>query len=66
MNQYLSIKEEIGVYGSIDDPTNKISNDELKNEDAIFKSMNINYTPDNSIDIVLDALYAKILQKLHN
>lgn len=63
MNQYLSIKEEIGVYGSIDDPTNKISNDELKKEDAIFKSMNINYAPDNSIDIVLDALYAKILQK---
>ena len=35
----------------------------MKREDALFKSMNINFTPDNSVDQVLEKLWEKIKQK---
>jgi hypothetical protein len=35
----------------------------MQKEDAIFKSLNINYNPDNSIDLVLDSLYSKLITK---
>ena len=35
----------------------------MKKEDDIFKSMNINFAPDNSVDQVLEQLWEKISQK---
>jgi hypothetical protein len=35
----------------------------MQEEDAIFKSLNVNYAPDNNVDVILDTLYAKILEK---
>lgn len=64
MNQYLNVKEEIGVFGTLSGKKdNEINQQQMQAEDAIFKSMNVNYAPDNSIDMVLDALYTKILEK---
>jgi hypothetical protein len=38
----------------------------MQKEDAMFKSLNINYNPDNSIDLVLDSLYSKLMTKIHH
>ena len=62
MNQYLSIAEENKTFGSLNVKQN-ISQQTMAAEDAIFKSLNVNHAPDNNIDVVLDTLYAKILQK---
>ena len=38
----------------------RIDEKKMQEENEIFKSLNINYAPDNNIDIVLDALYNKL------
>lgn len=35
----------------------------MQEENELFKSLDINYAPDNNIDIVLDALYNKLKEK---
>ena len=35
----------------------------MKEEDAAFKAMNVDYSPDNNVDRVLEALWQKILSK---
>ena len=62
MNQYLAIGDEIGVYDNIKSDASQ-NPENFKAEDAIFKSMNIDYAPDNNIDVVLDAFYAKVKDK---
>ena len=36
----------------------------MQQENELFKSIGIDYSPDNNIDIVLDALYMKLKTKL--
>ena len=36
----------------------------MKDEDVIFKSLNVNYAPDNNIDNVLEILYKKLESKI--
>lgn len=36
----------------------------MKKENELFKSLAIDYAPDNNIDIVLDAFYNKLKSKL--
>lgn len=42
----------------------QIDSAKMQEEDALFKSMNVDYAPDNNLDIVLDAFYAKIKEKM--
>jgi len=35
----------------------------MQEEDKIFKSMNVNYAPDNNIDKVLEILYSRLREK---
>lgn len=63
MNQYLSIPSEIGVFKLVGSNDN-IDSKKMQEEDAIFKTLNIDYSPDNNLDIVLNAFYAKIKQKM--
>ena len=64
MNQYLSVPSEIGVFNVVKTSQNDIDPKKMQEEDALFKSMKIDYAPDNNIDVVLDALYAKIKHKM--
>lgn len=36
----------------------------MQEENELFKSLNIDYAPDNNIDIVLDAFYKKLKSKV--
>ena len=65
MNQYLSISNEIGVFHTIDIDKNQLDPKKMQEEDALFKSMNIDYAPDNNIDVILDSLYDKIKEKIN-
>ena len=66
MNQYLSIGDELGAY-DMSKNTFKPDTDQdtMNRENELFKSLNINYAPDNNIDIVLDALYNKLKAKMN-
>ena len=63
MNQYLSIGDEIGGYSVIDTPQRENDTNAMQSENKLFKSLNIDYAPDNNIDIVLGAFYSKIKSK---
>ena len=66
MNQYLSIKEECGAFSlkkQWHDP-HSLDKETMQKEDALFKSMNVNFAPDNNIDVVLETVYQKIQEKL--
>jgi hypothetical protein len=65
MNQYLTVGSEVGAFRNFksetpDNPPDPII---MKKEDDIFKSMNINFAPDNNVDQVLEQLWEKISQK---
>lgn len=68
MNQYLTVDSEIGVFKlaeelpSIEEPTQET----MRNEDLKFKSMNVKYEPDINVDVVIDSITEKILQKTQN
>ena len=64
MNQYLSIGDEVGGYDILDDDSSQPDADKMQQENELFKSIGIDYSPDNNIDIVLDALYRKLKTKL--
>ena len=65
MNQYLTVGSEFGVFRSVksEKQDDQPDSETMKREDALFKSMNINFTPDNSVDQVLETLWEKIKQK---
>ena len=66
MNQYLSIGDELGAYDMTKNAFKPdIDQDTMNRENELFKSLNINYAPDNNIDIVLDALYNKLKAKMN-
>lgn len=64
MNQYMTIDSERNAYrhNNVDDK--KDLSDVIKAEDPIFKEMNINFMPDNNIDMILEDIYAKLRSKL--
>ena len=66
MNQYITIPSELGVYQNkvINSSDKADSPEQMKKEDAMFKEMQINYSPDNNIDIVLEKLYEKLNSKI--
>ena len=65
MNQYYTCASEYGVYKRIacDDDAVQDTPQQMRAEDALFKSMNVNYMPDNNIDLVLETLYEKLKTK---
>lgn len=65
MNQYLSISDEVGGYDIVSQQHSDVDNEEaMKKENELFRSLVIDYAPDNNIDIVLDAFYNKLKSKL--
>ena len=64
MNQYLSIFDEIGTFHVVPIEKSSLDPNKIQEEDAIFKSMNIDYAPDNNIDVILDSFYSKIKEKI--
>ena len=64
MNQYMTVESEYRVFKNVLDKPKQDSSKELKKEDAIFKELNINYSPDNSIDLVLELTYKKLKEKI--
>lgn len=59
MNQYLSIPQEKNALRLCKNATSpQPPQDVFKAEDEIFKSLKLNYAPDNNIDLVLEDLYA--------
>ena len=38
----------------------------MRDEDLKFKSMNVKYEPDINVDVVIDSITEKILQKTQN
>lgn len=57
MNQYLTVPAEKGVFKQEAIETVKDKIGDMKEEDAIFKQLNINYAPDNNIDSILETTY---------
>lgn len=64
MNQYLTVGSERGTFRNLPSAANvPPSPDAMKAEDAAFKAMNVDFKPDNNIDVVLETLWEKILSK---
>jgi len=64
MNQYVTVGSEHGVIRNFqgirpEQPDPKV----MQAEDTAFKAMGVNFSPDNNIDVVLEALWEKILTK---
>ena len=53
----MSIPEEVGVFSAVQVDGSEPSPEQMKAEDDIFKAMNVEYAPDNNIDIVLETFY---------
>lgn len=66
MNQYVTCGSEYGVYRNCgtnsSDKTEQ--NEKIKYEDELFKSLNIDYHPDNNIDMLLERIAVKLTSKL--
>lgn len=66
MNQYMTVGSELGVYRISDEPPsreNKIGQETMQAEDLLFRKMNVNYAPDNNIDLIIDLMTKKIIEK---
>ena len=62
----MTIPEEKGSFTVVRIDSSKqdaITPDMMKKEDALFKSMNVNYAPDNNIDRLLEMTYEKLKEK---
>lgn len=57
MNMYPTVKSENGVFKLISQYDEKVSDNVMKEENDRLVSMNLNITPDNLIDNVLEILY---------
>ena len=66
MNQYLTVGEETAAFrnfagdGEADGGPDQAK---MREEDAAFKALGADYSPDNNIDVVLETLWKKILSK---
>lgn len=65
MNQYLSIPSEQYAFHLLDTKNDPPDPDKMKAEDVMFKSMNVDYSPDNNIDIILEMFHKKIQDKMN-
>jgi hypothetical protein len=63
MNQYLAVGKEVGAFCNMDIDDGPLDQAKMKEEDAVFKAMNVDYSPDNNVDFILEALWRKILAK---
>lgn len=68
MNQYITVLSEKSAIKSIsrnnsNERRRKIDG-RMAEEDKIFKEMNVNYSPDNNIDMIFDRLYSLFLSKI--
>lgn len=66
MNQYITCPEEHNLFEtvSINSSDSQPDPEKMKEEDAKFKAMNVNYNPDNNIDKVLEDVYLKLKSKI--
>lgn len=68
MNQYFTCSSEKGTYrlkkGQKVKEETRDMDKLMKEEDALFKSLNVNYAPDNNIDNVLEMLYLQLKSKV--
>lgn len=64
MNQYLSIPSEIGVFTQDQESHQRDQSDDMQKEDAIFKSLDLNFVPDNNIDQLLVDMIDKLKSKV--
>lgn len=69
MNMYATIPEEVGAFKT---SSNARGEDEMPTppekmaaEDKIFRELGVNFAPDNNIDEVLEALWAKLKSKMN-
>ena len=64
MNMYMTVPEELGVFdvsspSAGEDP----KPEKMAQEDQVFKSLAVNFAPDNNIDEILECLWAKLKVK---
>ena len=65
MNQYLSIPDELDAYKiAYHAKPDADDSKKMKDENELFKSMQIDYSPDNNLDKVLEDIYAMLKKKL--
>ena len=59
MNQYFTVEEENDIFEQVK-KEEKIDQNVMKKEDAIFAAKNIKHNPDNNIDLVASKFYLKL------
>lgn len=66
MNQYATVQSELDIFeNTLLNDSDKVEIPELmKEEDQKFKSLQINYSPDNNVDNVLERIYLKLESKI--
>ena len=65
MNMYATIPEEVGVFKySADFSKEEVNPKKMASEDKLFKEMNINFSPDNNVDLVLESVWDKLKSKI--
>lgn len=66
MNQYITCLEEQNLYINIvKNSSDEVSNSsKFKEEDELFKSLNVKYDSDNNIDKILEDVYLKLKSKI--
>lgn len=57
MNQYLSFPSEIGTFKLYSETVDDIDQKKMQEEDQMFKSLAIDFSPDNNIDKILEDFY---------
>lgn len=60
MNQYLTVEEENGLFIDLVSDHNNFTPEQMQKEDQIFKSKNVDITPDNNIDGILELVAKKL------
>ena len=64
MNMYMTIPEELGVFGVTSPSAGEDPKPEkMAQEDQVFKSLAVNFAPDNNIDEILECLWSKLKAK---
>jgi hypothetical protein len=63
MNMYMTVPEEIGVFNTSTSDVNEPTQEKMSKEDQIFRSLAINFAPDNNIDELLECVWNKLKNK---
>ena len=64
MNQYLTVRSELGVFKQFAGATQKEDDVKtLQEEDKLFKSQDIDFTADMNIDVILETFWEKLASK---